>query len=229
MYSYSIKARSSGDFVTANGVQPLEASRSSVSARETFSVSQPSSGYWAIEAENGNFVSVQSNSLVANVAVPQGSAIPDSALFRFVALTLPSLTSIDVTTVSQIKLYSKSAIAYISTDGYGNWQTLGDNNAEAAIFNIAPVEGGYTIQLASSERYTTADGAGEGALIANRGNPGGWETFIFTARAGGVYTIKAQINNKLVAPMNNDRAQVSASVTDGTSFPESAAFYVLAA
>lgn len=170
------------------------------------------------------------NTLVGTVSVAEGSTIPDSALFSLVVPTLPSLTSVDITTTTQVKLYSKSTLSYIIVDQYGNLQTLGDNKAAGATFSILPKSGGgYTLQ--SNNKYTTADGGGTGPLMANRDTASGWETFYFNFRsADSTYTITAAANNQLVAALNNDVwFQLSPTVPNSGTIPDSAIFYIVAA
>lgn len=123
-------------------------------------------------------------------------------LFHIVAPSLPSFTSINIATATQVKLYSKSALTYITLDPYGHLQTLGDTLASATTFNVNTIIGGYTLQSIANNGYTSADGAGSGSLIANRATASGWETFMFLAQPGGAYAILVSlyinsIENKL--------------------------------
>ena len=177
-----MKQRQTNQFVSADngGDAPLVANRNGPGGWETFVVSQPSSGYFAFNAVNQKvrsvdqqvkshifiqlliefhqYVAVQpaaGNNLLANVAVPYGTAIPDSALFSVVVPTpLTTLTSVDIVTATQVKLYSQFGMAYIIVDGYGTLLAGGDSAAGSVTFNVAKVAGMiYILSLFYSSHY----------------------------------------------------------------------------
>jgi len=225
---YTIQAQPSNQFVSADntGTSPLVANRPTASGWETFVFTAQSGGYWTITATDDNeYVAIQpstSNELLANVAI--SGTIPATALFQIVVPSAPT-SSINPTTSPQIKLYSKSAGAYVTVDAYSNLVATAGTSSLAVTWNVATISGGYSLQNAATSEYASADNNGGSPVIANRPSPSGWETFGFVAQSGGAYSILATDNGQLVAVQSN--SQLQATVANSGTIPSSALFYIV--
>jgi len=227
---YTIRNQASSQYVSAEnyGASALIANRPTASSWETF-LFVPTSGYWAIEAiVNNKYVALQTgsgNQLIATQAL--GSPIPDIALFSIVTSGGGGgLTSINIATASQIKLYSKSTNLYITVGSGSLLVASAGASSGATTFRVGSFAGGYTLQSSATNQFASADNYGANPVVANRPTADTWETFFFTSRAGGTYSIQSYVNNQLVSVQAN--GQLIANVANSGTIPDSALFYVLA-
>jgi len=250
---YSIQDSSTTQYASADntGQSSLIANRATPSGWETFLFYEPSAGIWAIQAtDNGQFVAVQTtngNALLANSGYVPTS--PSIALFKITSASSPSTpaptpaptsapsssgsssapptVSINAVAGAKVALYSFSANAYVTVDS--STSLLVANSATlsgAAIFNLASITGGLSIQNAASGEYASADNAGANPVVANRPSPSSWETFVFQALTGGeFYVIEASINGNLLGVQSNN--ELIANIPASGAYPGSVLFVIV--
>lgn len=173
------------------GASPLVANRYTASGWETFSLSQPQSGYYALKAVNSKFVAIQPS--IQNTLIPTSSTENDVALFKIVTPVSPS-SSTSVSSATQIKLFSKGAGAFIAVDS-GSYFTASTGVIETATtFKLGkPATNQYTLQNIATAQYASADNAGANAVVVNRASPAGWESFNFISQPGSTYSIQVYL------------------------------------
>jgi hypothetical protein len=84
------------------------------------------------------------------------------------------------------------------------------------------------MQAKSNNQYVSADNAGANPLIANRGAPSTWETFIFYHQ-GAYWAIESFINSEFVALQASNGEQLVASITPSGVIPDVALFSIIPA
>lgn len=170
------------------GASPLIANRYTASGWETFIPSQPQSGYYSFKAVNSKYVAVQSS--IQNTLIPTSTNNNDDvALFKIITPISPS-SSIDVTTATQVKLYSKGGGAFIGVDS-GSYFSSSSGVKEAAVtFKLVKTNNQYTLQNGESGKYASADNEGNNPVVVNRDAAAGWESFSFISQPGSTYSIQ---------------------------------------